>query len=117
MRLFLAVLLLGVFSAVSLPAQGICKECIGYFDAARTHIAEGLAFGEIRNEGIAQSLLQKLSASQQALINGGNETAAAILEAFRHEVEAANDVTIIPCIKPTLIGDADALIRLMIPCV
>lgn len=53
--------------------------------ACVTHAAE---MGHIDNQGIAKSLLAKLTAAQSALNRGQADVAVSELEAFIHEVEA-----------------------------
>lgn len=115
----LGVLLLTAFSASSLPAQSLCKEC---YNNSRFHITNFRDAGAIDNSGIANSLLAKLDAAERAQNDGNDEAAVGVLEAFKQEVLANEDRHIIPCVVPDdvvqiLIGDADFIIRTIIPCI
>ncbi len=63
---------------------------IAFLDTLIAHKHRALALAWITNEGVANSLDQKLNNARQQLERGNNKSAMNILEAFVNEVEALN---------------------------
>ena len=86
----LALIMFGLFGGITAPAQasGECEHHAATIESLRGCVEHASMMGHIDNEGVANSLLAKISAAQAAVGRGQPDVAANILEAFISEVQA-----------------------------
>jgi hypothetical protein len=73
-------------------------------------IQNGLQLGLIANEGVANSLSQKIDAAADAVARGQRTTSRNILDAFKSEVQAQTGNHLTSVASEVLVEDADYLI-------
>lgn len=85
-----ALIIIGIFGGTTAPAQasGECEHHAATIESLRHCVEHASMMGHIDNEGVANSLLAKLSAAQAAVNRGEPDVAANILAAFVSEVQA-----------------------------
>lgn len=72
----------------SSPGQALIIERVATFDSMREEIKLSLLYGLITNQGIANSLLQKMNTAEGARNKGNLKSAGNILDALVNEIEA-----------------------------
>jgi hypothetical protein len=94
-------------------ASGVVS-CVGVgvvtFESTLADIDSSLQLGLIDNQGVANSLLQKINAAALAAAQGDSRAAANILQAFQSEVEAQTGKHLAASAAQILLDDATALL-------
>lgn len=100
------------FSATATEAPPLIKEVS--FASIHRDIEIALQLGIIDNQGIANSLLQKLDAAEMNVKKGKSQTARNILNALRQEAEAQKGKRINEPFASALLQDIDALLHSLV---
>ena len=91
-------------------SQSVTFQIIVTPDSIKDDVNQFLAAGEIRNNGLANSLLRKLDAAARARARGQCDTAANIYRAFINELQAQSGNGVDATAAAIMIADAEYLI-------
>jgi len=83
---------------------------VATFQSTLTDIENSLQLGLIDNQGIANSLSQKIQAAADAAAQGQNETKANILNALKNQINAQTGKHITGVAVQVLLQDVDSLL-------